>query len=63
MTHSTTSQVFHEETVPNGVRSGTQNSNKVQVHMNRQPDLIPERTHARVPVCGIYSASVGLWNT
>ena len=41
MTHCSNQTMVHEETVPNKARSGTQNSNRIQVHINRQPDLIP----------------------
>jgi len=40
--HCPTQITVHEESVPNKARSGTENNNPVQVHMNRQPDLIPE---------------------
>ena len=42
MTHSTTSQVLHDQSVAKSTRYGITHSNKVQVHINRQPDLIPE---------------------
>ena len=42
MTHMPTQTTVHEETVPITAHFGTQNSNKVRVHINRQPDLIPE---------------------
>ena len=42
MTHCPKQTTVHEETVPNKARSGTKNGNTVQVHINRQPDLIPE---------------------
>ena len=54
MTHMPTQTTVHEETVPNSADSGTQNSNKVQVHINRQPDLIPETPVGELPYEYIY---------